>query len=153
MGNSLDGIRRLDLSNNGFGPNGAQSLVDPIRDLKTLEVLKLSSNGFGYNGAQNLVSACRALPDLQSLDLSPESVLWTSHSTSDEIARSTTTSTSYTRNKDIVNKVSEVSKEKEIQGSGEDDPAKNEHQGPGEDDSVNKKEENQGAGEVVPVDS
>ncbi|KAI9313226.1 hypothetical protein BX666DRAFT_2020732 [Dichotomocladium elegans] len=53
----------LDLSDNAFGPAGAQPLIDYLSNNKTLEILRLNNNGLGIGGGTMIAKALQAWAD------------------------------------------------------------------------------------------
>lgn len=53
----------LDLSDNAFGPAGAEPLIDFLSNTKTLEILKLNNNGLGVGGGTMIAKALQAWAD------------------------------------------------------------------------------------------
>ncbi|KAI8986377.1 hypothetical protein BDB01DRAFT_720593 [Pilobolus umbonatus] len=53
----------LDLSDNAFGPAGAQPLIDFLSNTKTLQILRLNNNGLGIGGGKMIAQALQASAD------------------------------------------------------------------------------------------
>ncbi|KAI9253990.1 hypothetical protein BDA99DRAFT_548230 [Phascolomyces articulosus] len=53
----------LDLSDNAFGPAGAEPLIDFLSNTKTLEILRLNNNGLGIGGGTMIAKSLQAWAD------------------------------------------------------------------------------------------
>ncbi|KAI7877442.1 RNI-like protein [Lichtheimia hyalospora FSU 10163] len=53
----------LDLSDNAFGPAGAEPLIDYLSNNTTLEILRLNNNGLGVGGGTMIAKALQAWAD------------------------------------------------------------------------------------------
>lgn len=56
-------LLELDLSDNAFGPAGAQPLIDFLSNTKTLQTLRLNNNGLGLGGGAMIAQALQANAD------------------------------------------------------------------------------------------
>lgn len=56
-------LLELDLSDNAFGPAGAQPLIDFLSNTKTLQTLRLNNNGLGIGGGTMIAQALQANAD------------------------------------------------------------------------------------------
>lgn len=56
-------LLELDLSDNAFGPAGAQPLIDFLSNTKTLQTLRLNNNGLGLGGGAMIAQALQASAD------------------------------------------------------------------------------------------
>ena len=56
-------LLELDLSDNAFGPAGAQPLIDFLSNSKTLQTLRLNNNGLGLGGGAMIAQALQASAD------------------------------------------------------------------------------------------
>ncbi|CAO3646630.1 unnamed protein product [Mucor hiemalis] len=56
-------LLELDLSDNAFGPAGAQPLIDFLSNTKTLQTLRLNDNGLGLGGGAMIAQALQASAD------------------------------------------------------------------------------------------
>ncbi|KAI8068003.1 hypothetical protein BC940DRAFT_238369 [Gongronella butleri] len=56
-------LEELDLSDNAFGPAGAEPLIDFLSNTKTLRILRLNNNGLGIGGGTMIAKALQANAD------------------------------------------------------------------------------------------
>lgn len=56
-------LLELDLSDNAFGPAGAQPLIEFLSNTKTLQTLRLNNNGLGLGGGAMIAQALQAQAD------------------------------------------------------------------------------------------
>lgn len=61
-------LEELDLSDNAFGPAGAEPLIDFLSNSKTLRILKLNNNGLGIGGGTMIAKALQASADKARAD-------------------------------------------------------------------------------------
>lgn len=67
-------LLELDLSDNAFGPAGAQPLVDFLSNTKTLQTLRLNNNGLGLGGGAMIAQALQASADKAKAENRPSSL-------------------------------------------------------------------------------
>ncbi|ORX54926.1 RNI-like protein [Hesseltinella vesiculosa] len=67
-------LEELDLSDNAFGPAGAEPLIDFLSNCKTLRVLRLNNNGLGIGGGTMIAKALQANADKARAENRPSSL-------------------------------------------------------------------------------
>ncbi|CAO3631890.1 unnamed protein product [Cunninghamella blakesleeana] len=67
-------LEELDLSDNAFGPAGAEPLIDFLSNSKTLRILKLNNNGLGIGGGTMIAKALQASADKARAEGRPSSL-------------------------------------------------------------------------------
>ncbi|GAA5812214.1 hypothetical protein MFLAVUS_005664 [Mucor flavus] len=67
-------LLELDLSDNAFGPAGAQPLIDFLSNTKTLQTLRLNNNGLGLGGGAMIAQALQASADKAKAENRPSSL-------------------------------------------------------------------------------
>ncbi|OAD72355.1 hypothetical protein PHYBLDRAFT_88673, partial [Phycomyces blakesleeanus NRRL 1555(-)] len=67
-------LTELDLSDNAFGPAGAEPLIEFIAHSKTLQTLRLNNNGLGIGGGLMIARALQASADQARLENRPSSL-------------------------------------------------------------------------------
>lgn len=67
-------LLELDLSDNAFGPAGAQPLIDFLSNTKTLQTLRLNNNGLGLGGGAMIAQALQASADNAKAENRPSSL-------------------------------------------------------------------------------
>ncbi|KAI8344775.1 hypothetical protein BC941DRAFT_341896 [Chlamydoabsidia padenii] len=67
-------LEELDLSDNAFGPAGAEPLIDFLSNTKTLRVLRLNNNGLGIGGGTMIAKALQASADNARAENRPSSL-------------------------------------------------------------------------------
>ncbi|KAI9011991.1 hypothetical protein CLU79DRAFT_771516 [Phycomyces nitens] len=67
-------LTELDLSDNAFGPAGAEPLIEFIAHSKTLQTLRLNNNGLGIGGGLMIARALQASADQARLEGRPSSL-------------------------------------------------------------------------------
>ncbi|CAO3587225.1 unnamed protein product [Absidia cylindrospora] len=67
-------LEELDLSDNAFGPAGAEPLIDFLSNTKTLRILRLNNNGLGIGGGTMIAKALQASADNARAENRPSSL-------------------------------------------------------------------------------
>ncbi|KAI8084690.1 uncharacterized protein BX664DRAFT_267003 [Halteromyces radiatus] len=67
-------LEELDLSDNAFGPAGAEPLIDFLSNSKTLRILRLNNNGLGIGGGTMIAKALQASADKARAENRPSSL-------------------------------------------------------------------------------
>ncbi|CEP09685.1 hypothetical protein [Parasitella parasitica] len=67
-------LLELDLSDNAFGPAGAEPLIDFLSNTKTLQTLRLNNNGLGLGGGAIIAKALQASADKAKAENRPSSL-------------------------------------------------------------------------------
>ncbi|KAI8975533.1 hypothetical protein BDF20DRAFT_906794 [Mycotypha africana] len=67
-------LLELDLSDNAFGPAGAEPLIDFLSNTKTLQTLRLNNNGLGLGGGAMIAKALQACADNAKAEGRPSSL-------------------------------------------------------------------------------